>query len=252
MVMLVILYYNQLWSQSSKTSLVIYDSANYRSIAISSVILKLLDWLIINIFGHILELDDFQFGFQPNSSTSLCSWVVYETIDHYIRNGSVVYGVLMDCTKAFDTVLHSKLFQKLIDAGLPPIIVRVLINIYQKQTANVRWKNDSSYKFSIKNGVRQGAVLSPIIFCFYVNNLFLQLRQSRSGCKIGPYYAGGHGYADDLLLLCPSRSGLQEMVDIAANYAKDHNIKFSTNPIPKKSKTKGIIFSQKPSTWEDS
>ena len=50
------------------------SSTNYRSIAISSVILKLIDWLIINIFGHHLKLDDFQFGFQENSSTSLCSW----------------------------------------------------------------------------------------------------------------------------------------------------------------------------------
>ena len=222
------------------------SSKNYRSLAISSVILKLIDWLIINIFGHFLELDDFQFGFQPNSSTSLCSWVVYETIDHYIRNGSVVYGVLMDCTKAFDTVQHSKLFQKLLDAGLPPVIVRLMICIYQKQTANVKWNDDTSRSFTIKNGVRQGAVLSPIIFCFYVNNLFSELRRCRSGCKIGPYYAGGHGYADDLLLLSPSRGGLQEMVDIAAKYAKEHKIEFSTDPKPEKSKTKGIVFSRIP------
>ena len=222
------------------------STKNYRSIAISSVILKLLDWLIINIFGHLLELDDFQFGFQPNSSTSLCSWVVYETIDHYIRNGSVVYGVLMDCTKAFDTVQHSTLFQKLLEAGLPPVLIRLMISIYKNQFANVRWKNGTSRNFSIKNGVRQGAVLSPIIFCFYVNNLFKELRRSRSGCKIGPYYAGGHGYADDLLLLCPSRAGLQEMVDIAAKYAKEHKIQFSTDPKPEKSKTKGMVFSRKP------
>ena len=222
------------------------SSTNYRSIAISSVILKLLDWIIINIFGHILELDDFQFGFQANSSTSLCSWVVYETIDSYIREGSVVFGVLMDCTKAFDTVQHSTLFQKLIDAGLPTVIVRLLICIYQKQSANVRWKSHNSKSFTIKNGVRQGAVLSPIIFCFYMNNMFLELRRSRSGCKIGPYYAGAHGYADDLLLLCPSRSGLQEMVDVAEKYAREHKIQFSTDPKPEKSKTKGMIFSQKP------
>jgi hypothetical protein len=121
------------------------SSTNYRSIAISTVILKLIDWLIINIFGHHLKLDDFQFGFQENSSTSLCSWMVYETIDHYIRNGSVVYGVLMDCTKAFDTVQHSKLFQKLLDGGMPPVVVRLLIFIYQKQEANVRWKMEERH-----------------------------------------------------------------------------------------------------------
>ena len=187
---------------------------NYLSIAISSGILKLIDWLIINIFGHILKLDDFQFGFQPLSSTSLCSWVVYETIDHYIRNGSIVYGVIMDCTKAFDTVQHSKLFQKLLDAGIPPIIVRLLISIYLNQVANVRWKTGSSDSFKISNGVCQGGVLSPILFCFYMNDLFGELQRSKSGCMIGNYYAGVHSYADDLLLLSPSRSGLQEMVEI--------------------------------------
>ena len=226
------------------------SSKNYRSIAISSVILKLIDWLIINIFGHFMKLDDFQFGFQPLSSTSLCSWVVYETIDHYIRNGSVVYGVLMDCTKAFDTVQHSKLFQKLLDAGLPPILVRLLVSIYLNQVANVRWKAGTSEDFKIRNGVRQGGVLSPILFCFYMNNLFGDLQRSRAGCRIGSYYAGVHGYADDLLLLCPSRSGLQEMVNICENYARSHKIQFSTDPEADKSKTKGIVFSKKDLSFE--
>ena len=113
------------------------SSQNYRSIAISSVILKLIDWVIIKIYGHHFKLNDFQFGFQENSSTNLCSWVVYETIDNYLINGSIVYGVLMDCSKAFDTVQHSKLFQKLIDADLPLIMIRLLISIYREQEANV-------------------------------------------------------------------------------------------------------------------
>ena len=46
--------------------------------------------------------------------------------------------------------------------------------------------------------------------------------------------------------LCPSRTGLQEMLDIAQKYVKDHIISFSTDPEPKKSKTKGIIFTRKP------
>ena len=221
------------------------SSKNYRSIAVSSILLKLIDWIIIICYGHLMKTDDFQFGFQENSSTSMCSWVVYETIDRYIRGKSKVYGVLMDCTKAFDTVQHSKLFQKLLDAGFPPIIVRLMIFIYKKQTADVRWKNRYSFEFSIKNGVKQGAVLSPILFCFYMNNLFKLLKESKNGCWIGDYYAGVHGYADDLLLICPSRSGLQNMLNIAEQYAKDHKISFSTDVNPNKSKTKGIIFSDK-------
>ena len=131
------------------------------------------------------------------------------------------------------------------DAKVPHIIVRLLISIYRRQMANVRWKSGVSEKFPIRNGVRQGAIASPILFCFYMDRLFHLLRSCGSGCRISNFYAGVHGYADDLLFLCPSRTGLQEMVDIASKYAAEHRISFSTNSDPIKSKTKGIIFSER-------
>ena len=127
---------------------------SYRSIAVSSLILKLLDWVMILNYGHLLQSSDFQFGFRQLSNTSLCSWLVYETVDQYLRNGSIVYGCLLDCTKAFDTVEHSRLFEKLLEAKVPNVIIRMLIFIYRKQTANVRWKQQDSEQFAIKNGVR--------------------------------------------------------------------------------------------------
>ena len=48
------------------------SSSNYRSIALSSIFLKLLDWIVIICYGHLLKLDDLQFGFQNDNSTSLC------------------------------------------------------------------------------------------------------------------------------------------------------------------------------------
>ena len=77
-----------------------------------------------------------------------------------------------------------------------------------------------------------------------------QTRRSRSSCSLGSFYAGVHGYADDLLLLCPSRSGLQEMVDTCQRYAEEHRIQFSTHPEAEKSKTKGIVFCKKTLTFE--
>ena len=226
------------------------DSKNYRSIAISSLVLKLIDWIVIIKYGHLLKVDDFQFGFQPASNTSLCSWMVFETIDSYIRNGSIVYGCLLDCTKAFDTVEHDKLFEKLWKAGLPAVVLRLLIYIYRNQTAKVRWKSGISEEFLIRNGVRQGAVISPLLFSVYMDDLFKILRDTGSGCMVGSYYAGCYGYADDLFFICPSRKGLQEMLDKAEIYVKEHSIVFSTNPDASKSKTKGIIFSRKELRFE--
>ena len=48
-----------------------------------------------------------------------------------------------------------------------------------------------------------------------MNNLFNEIKQAGAGCLIDGYYAGVFGYADDLLLLCPSRDGLQKMLKIA-------------------------------------
>ena len=106
----------------------------------------------------------------------------------------------------------------------------------------MRWKGQLSEEFSIRNGVRQGAVISPIFFSFYMDNLFDLLKSSSSGCIIGNYYAGCFGYADDLLLLCPSRGSLQEMLDIAQKYVEEHKIAFSTHPEP--------VFSKKSLTFE--
>ena len=160
-------------------------------------------------YGHLLKNNDFQFGFQQLSNTSLCSWMVYETIDQYLRNGSTVYGCLLDCTKAFDTVEHSKLFQKLLDSKVPPVIVTLLMCIYRNQTANVRWNGDFSKEFLKRNGVHQGAVISPIFFSFYMDKFFELFKISGIGCVLNNYYAGCFGYADNLFFLCPSRKGLQ-------------------------------------------
>ena len=86
-------------------------------------------------------------------------------------------------------------------AKVPPVIVRLLINIYSMQTAEVEWKGQNSREFQISNGVRQGAVLSLIIYCFFMNDMFDLLRKSRSGCWVGHLIAGVFGCADNLLLI---------------------------------------------------
>ena len=105
--------------------------------------------------------------------------------------------------------------------------------------------------FIIRNVVRQGAVLSAIFYCIYINTLFKILRTSKLRCFVNGYYLGILGYSDDNLLLAPSLHALKEMVLICEKYAKEHDLKFSTNPEPKKCKTKCIAFLKKPRDIEN-
>ena len=141
-------------------------SDNYRSIALSSVILKIFDWVVLTLYGELLGLDELQFSYQKNCSTTMCTWLVIESISHFNRNGSDVFSCFMDMKKAFDTVKHSLLFQKLIERKLPPIFIRLMLHMYLHQTATVKWKGSSSKVLPIRNGVKQGAVLSAIHFAF--------------------------------------------------------------------------------------
>ena len=63
-------------------------------------------------------------------------------------------------------------------------------------------------------GVKQGGVLSPILFCVYFDELLKRLESSGMGCYIGHHFYGCVGYADDVKLLCPSINGLQSMINV--------------------------------------
>jgi hypothetical protein len=118
------------------------------------------------LHGDALSSDELQFGFKKSSSTSLCTWSVVETINYYKRGGSDVFCCLLDCKKAFDTVEDSKMFKKLSDR-IPMVFVRILLVTYLGQKCFVRWNSEDSSIFSVQNGVRQGAVLPPILFSIH-------------------------------------------------------------------------------------
>ena len=91
-------------------------------------------------------------------------------------------------------------------------------------------------------------VLSAIFYCCYCSGLFQLLEQRRTGCWVNNDYMGIAGYSDDNLLMAPSLDALQDMLATCEEYAVSHNLKFSTDPIPRKSKTRCLAFQRKART----
>ena len=98
--------------------------------------------------------------------------------------------------------------------------------MYTQQSANVLWNGKTSKDFTIGNGVKQGGVLSPRLFCIYIDGLFKLLRRKKTGCWLNKEFVGILGYADDLILLAPSRDALQEMITNCGKFAKELNLTF--------------------------
>ena len=180
-----------------------------------------------------------QNGFKEHGSTNACTFMVKETIQYYLQNGSNVYGTVLDATKAFDRIDFCKLFREMIIRKIPPLVIRLIMEMYEKQSMAVRWNNEYSDSFGVSNGVKQGGVLSPILVCIYIDNLLMSLKKNDIGCHVGSHFCGAFGFADDIMLLSPSVSGLQNMLDCCSEFASTNNVEF--NP----SKSKCITFSQK-------
>ena len=219
---------------------------SYRAIAGASQLLKLFEYVVLILWGEKLDSDSMQFGFKAGVSTTQCTWVVNEVTNYFMRRGTAVTACLLDCSKAFDKCKFDKLFSKLIAKGLPPIVVRVLIYIYEEQTGWVKLGGQRSSPFKLTNGTRQGSVLSPVLFSVYLDDLLKELRKLQLGCHIGGCWFGACGYADDLILLAPNREVLQKMVQVCQNYGEEHNLVFSTDPLPSLSKTKCVYFCGRP------
>ena len=135
----------------------------------------------------------------------------------------------MDASKAFDRLEFCCLFKKLIKRNLCGLVVRLLLYMYMNQLLDVKWNNHKSSTFKVTNGVKQGGVISPVLYCIYIDDLLEILKKSSFGCFIGNNYCGALGY--DLILLSPTVYGMKRLIQICEIYAKDHNIVFN----PKKS-----------------
>ena len=203
------------------------DKNNYRPIAVTNVIAKLFESVILQKCQDHLYSSDHQFGFKQKHSTDLCTFVLKEVVNNYNSNGSPVYLAFLDAEKAFDTVPHSVLFDKLLRRGVSPLYVRLLAYWYSKQQFFVKWAGDTSSSFTVSNGVRQGSILSPSLFNVFMDDLSSLLSNTFSGCYFNGQNFNHLFYADDTVLLAPSPHALQELINICQDYAVTCGIKYN-------------------------
>ena len=141
---------------------------------------------------------------------------------------SSVYSCILDASKAFDRVNHSKLFDTLVKRGVPLYIIRIMRFWYTSQTMYVRWNNVMSSGFKVTNGVRQGGILSPYLFCVYADELSRMLNNLNAGCLVGESLVIHLMYADDLVLLAPSAAGLSLLLSACSCYGIEFDVKFNS------------------------
>ena len=106
----------------------------------------------------------------------------------------------LDASMAFDKVNLLVLFTKLYKNHLCPLTLRLLMNSYCSQKMRIRWNGAYYDTFTICNGVKQGGVLSPLLFNIYLEELLLKLEAQGLGCHRNGMFVAAFFYADDINL----------------------------------------------------
>ena len=218
-----------------------FDS--WRAVAGASQLLKLFEYVLLEVWGSCLQSDSLQFGFKSNTGTDQCTWILHSVAEHYYLHGSSTVACLLDVKKGFPSVKFADLFQIcLVDKKLPAVVCRVLAFMYEEQVGFIKCRGRRSANFRLINGLREGAACSPVLWAVYADGLLKELRKSGLGCYIAGKWVGAVMYADDLSLIAPTRAILARMLALVEAYGARLNLTFSSCQDPGKCKSFCLYF----------
>ena len=130
----------------------------------------------------------------------------------------------IDIAKAFDKTDIYGILTMLVDKGINHHIIKILESWFSKSVIQVNWNGFLSKPVTLKAGVRQGGILSPLLFSCFIDSLLVKLEASGYGCFINGNCLNSFMYADDIVLLSISISDLQALTDICFNHLKIINL----------------------------
>lgn len=234
----------QEWLKSTFVTLPKINNAkqcqNYRTISLMSHILKIFLRIIYNRLYKKCEqnIKKTQFGFRNGLGTRDALFTFQVLIQRTRDMNNDVYVCFLDYEKAFDRVQHNKLLDILNNMGLDTKDVRIIQNLYWKQTATVRVEDDTTEEVQILRGVRQGCILSPVLFNLYAEAIFDEALENKTeGIIINGVTVNNIRYADDAVLLTNSLEDMQRLVDCVNDASNSYGLNIN------KKKTKYMVIS---------
>lgn len=218
------------------------DPLNYRGITLLSIVGKVYaqiinDRLVKWSEKHKIIVEE-QGGFRPRRGCPDQLFTLVEILRNRGKRGT--YCCFIDVKKAFDRVFRAGLWERVAEEGVKGKMWRVLVSIYETVESCVKVNESVTEWFPVNTGVRQGCILSPLLYALFINGLVKEINTLNKGINItSEKKLSTLLYADDIVLISDNRYALQQMLDTVSAYAKKW--RFELNP----RKSEVVVFGER-------
>ena len=217
------------------------DTDNYRGIALSSCLSKLYSYVLLErlnkyILKHKL-ISQHQIGFLKGKQTSDHIFVLKTLIDKIVKKEkSKLFVAFIDFKKAYDTIDRYHLLVKLKDAGIGGLFLNAIKAMYTSVKYCIKLNDGLTSPIESSKGLKQGDVLSPMLFNLFVNDLKDIFDDKNEPVDLYNIKLNHLLYADDLILMSKTKEGLQACLDNLGSYCDKWNLRVNIE------KSKTMIF----------
>ena len=173
-------------------------------------------------------LVDEQNGFRKGRSTLDQLSTLTSIIDQRKAKRLSTFVAFIDFSKAYDCINRMLLWYKLDKIGMPVKMLSALKCIYNKVECCVRINGIKTDWFDVGLGLKQGCLISPILFNLYVNDLANDIKDAGIGVKCGDDLVSVLLYADDICLIAESEQELQKLLDILNSWCVKWKMQVNT------------------------
>lgn len=192
------------------------NCSNYRGISLTPLIGKIYSLLVLDRIGKLLDekVSESQSGFRGGRGTTDNIFVLRQLLQrrHEFQKDTMI--AYLDFSAAFDSVDRKSLWMVLTACGIPPFFVNMIKRMYEDSLCIVRAYGEKGQPFGVSTGVRQGDVMSPLLFIHAVDWIITHAGTDSDGVVMGEdFVVKSTEYADDVALIAETAGKLQHHID---------------------------------------